>query len=284
MKRSKWILILLVCVSLGSKNLCAQYSELGLTLGGATYEGDLAPAELATYLETYRPAFGLFYRYHLNDRLAVRADLRRLTIYGDDALSNRSRDINFTTPITEFSVSGELSLFNLYLGNSSVYLSPYGHLGVGVFYFNPKTTFQGQEYELQPIGTEGQGLMTYGEPYQRTQFMIPMGGGVKLVIDDRWVIGMEGNFRWTNTDYLDDVSSTDLNYRDILVGNGTLAAQLSRPDLDPATTDATNLSYRRGGPAKDYYFMAVVSISIFIDGWSPFGGGGRRGMGCPTNF
>jgi len=77
---------------------------------------------------------------------------------------------------------------------------------------------------LSPIGTEGQTAQTgdedpdgkypYRNPpaaYKLWQISIPFGVTFDFIINKSWTIGIEGSFRFTLTDYLDDVSG---NYWD----------------------------------------------------------------------
>ncbi|NRB61625.1 MAG: hypothetical protein HRU40_01095 [Saprospiraceae bacterium] len=261
----------------------SQDMELGLVIGGATYEGELSPTEIGDYLKTYRPAVGIFSRYHFTPSLAARGDIRFATIYGDDNISNRTRGFNFRTRLFEASLLGEWTPFRLKLG-SGVYLAPYGHVGGGGLYFIPQGERNNEYFNLAPLGTEGQGLPGYPEPYSQLTFVGIGGGGVKIEIDETFTVGLEGGLRYVNSDYLDDVGSTPVSYRDVLDGNGSLAASFSFPnfDLDADNPDAT---YIRGGEANDFTFMAVFTFSMRISSGKHFNKGGRRSqLGCPTNF
>ncbi len=61
---------------------------------------------------------------------------------------------------------------------------------------------------MRPLGTEGQGVVQGREPYSSMAISIPFGAGVKYAINERTNIGFEILHRFTNTDYLDDVSKT----------------------------------------------------------------------------
>ena len=70
--------------------------------------------------------------------------------------------------------------------------------------------YYSQWIDLQPLGTEGQGTTAYPDrkKYSRTQIAIPMGGGVKISLNDNLNIAFSFSARKTYTDYLDDVSTT----------------------------------------------------------------------------
>ena len=84
-------------------------------------------------------------------------------------------------------------------------MTPYLFGGFSVFHFNPKADFGGSNIELQPLGTEGQGI-DGKKKYKRIQFALPIGGGIKISVG-KIGIGIEVGARRTYTDYLDDVST-----------------------------------------------------------------------------
>jgi len=138
--------------------------------------------------------------------------------------------------------------------------------------FNPTTEYQGQTVELQPLGTEGQGLP--GEPakYELNQLAIPFGGGLKISIKERWELGILGNIRYVFTDFLDDTSTNYADDYDLLVAtNGNLAGELSSRrweylnnecDCEDFTPSNTYLAgdIRGGSEFKDWFFSVGVSI------------------------
>lgn len=272
----KYLLSLLsVCIAL---SLGAQNMELGLWGGGATYSGDFAPDEFGLYLETINPAGGIFLRMNPAKALSLELGLNLGKIDGEDGVTNDfgSRMLNFRTNITELALKAHLNLFRL--GNErGTQVVPYAMGGAAVFRFNPETNFDGNWIELQPLGTEAQGADGYDDPYSLTNFAVLAGGGIKFIFKERFTIGLEIGGRKTFTDYLDDVSATRVNYLDVLENNGSLAAQLSNPQIkDP---EVENLDYVRGGEFDDWYYMGGLSFSFTFGGGSGVNG---RGIGCPT--
>ncbi|MCO6476268.1 MAG: outer membrane beta-barrel protein [Phaeodactylibacter sp.] len=275
--------ILVVAFFAGSllsfSDLSAQGAELGIMAGGSLYSGDLSPKEFGLYTQDVSPAFGFFGRFNLGSAFALRLGLSLGKVSADDFDHGREdRGLNFRSNITEFALTGELNLFKLgsYQDRG---VMPFVFAGVAVFHFNPEAEFDGDYIELQPLGTEGQGLPGYEEPYALTQIAIPLGLGVKFLLNETITLGLEFGGRKLFTDYLDDVSDTQANYFDILEGNGELAARLSRPTLkDPGPETA---DYRRGGAFNDWYYFGGLALSFRLQGGG--GGFGRgKGIGCPT--
>ncbi len=67
-----------------------------------------------------------------------------------------------------------------------------------------------KKFFLRGLGTEGQGNAAYPDrkPYGSMGICLPFGVGAKYAINPRMNIGVEISHRFTNTDYLDDVSKT----------------------------------------------------------------------------
>jgi hypothetical protein len=95
-------------------------------------------------------------------------------------------------------------------GEPPYLFTPYVTLGVGVFSYDPFAYLNGEKVFLRPLGTEGQGSSLYPDrkQYSTMGISIPIGAGLKYSINDRFNIGFEILYRFTNTDYLDDVSKT----------------------------------------------------------------------------
>lgn len=272
----KYLLSLLsLCLTL---SLSAQTMELGLWGGGSTYSGDFAPDDIGVYLETLNPAGGIFLRMNAAKALSLELGLNLGKISGEDGVTNdrASRMLNFRSNITELALKAQLNVVRL--GNpKSTQVVPYLMGGGAIFRFNPEANFDGNWIELQPLGTEAQGAAGYDDPYSLTDFALLAGGGIKFIFKERFTIGLEIGGRKTFTDHLDDVSGTPVNYLDVLENNGSLAAQLSNPNI--TDTEVQDLDYTRGGTFDDWYYMGGLSFSFAFGGGSGVNG---RGIGCPT--
>lgn len=280
----KRILFLTICVSYLSL-IDAQDFEVGGALGTSLYSGDLAPAEFGVYFETLNPSAGMFLRMNVGRAFAGRLGLNYARVSGDDELGpHPDRGLSFRSDIIELALTGELDLFRIGYPDV-VQVEPYLFGGVAAYRFNPQTQFEGQWVSLQPLGTEGQGLEGYEEPYNLIQLAIPMGGGIKIHFNTVWTLGFEFGGRFLSTDYLDDVSDVDVNYNELLAGNGPLAAQLSNPSIENAGGE--EVVYRRGSEFDDWYYIGSVTLSYHFGNVG--GGYGRlprqrrgRTLGCPT--
>ncbi len=241
----------------------SQDLDFGITGGIGLYSGDLSPKEFAIYPKDYGYAGGIFFRQRYSRFVGIRAGLTFTKITGNERNNgvNIERGLNFQSNITEFSLLGEIHLFHIgYVRNKTV-ISPYVAFGLGLFAFNPKIDFNGQLLALRELTTEGQGLDGYPNRYNLTQFNIPFGAGVNILINDRLTIGAELIFRSTLTDHLDDVSDARVKYGDILTNRSELSARISNPLLDPASAENLEVTYSRGGKHNDWYSIPALTLS-----------------------
>jgi Domain of unknown function (DUF6089) len=244
-----------------SPDIKAQYLEAGVFVGSANYKGDLAPT---IELSEYRPAYGVSLRYNFTRYLSLKTNLIMAQVSGSDANLQdpraRERNLSFRSDVSEISVQGEFSPlgFDILAGKIS---SPYIFAGVGGFLFNPQAAIKGIWYDLQPLGTEGQGMTGYNTRYKRFSGNMPVGIGLRFSLNRRVNLGFEFGMRYTFTDYLDDVSKyyPDL---DQLSAISPTAASLAfrRPEL---TGDVSVPPLNRGTvKGKDRYLIAGVTLSF----------------------
>ncbi len=283
----KWIILLNICCA--SLFAAAQGTEIGLLVGGSVYSGDLSPAEFGIYTKDVRLAGGVFARFPIGDYVKLRVGITagRLSSAEKDTVRAIPRP-SFQSSLAEASLVGEIYPLQTY-----GLVQPYLFGGVAVYRFNPQAGLDNGWVDLQPLGTEGQGLEGYDAPYKLTQLSIPFGAGVKFVFNDTWSLGVEFGWRKTFTDHLDDISYASVTYSDVYKGNGELAAQFSNPVAPGPEADIE--PYRRGGKHLDWYHVGGITLTYFLGGGGgnsglvggkKFGGGRGRGSktGCPTNF
>jgi opacity protein-like surface antigen len=208
----------------------AQEWEAGISIGPSQYQGDLAKEQMV--LKKTKLGGGLIGRYTFNPSFALRAEINVMKVAGDDKLSkdpsHSKRNLNFNSFIEELTISGEYNFFKYVPGSKSKRFTPFISAGVGLFHFNPTTTYKGQTVDLQPLKTE------LNKPnYALTQVCFPIGGGIKYNIASTWSLGLNYATRFTMTDYLDDVSR---QYQ-LFTGPGVTQEEADltwrAPELDP---------------------------------------------------
>jgi len=183
------------------QSLQAQSLELGVFAGASTYNGDLSQQYFVR--KTIHPAFGGFAELHLNDKFSANLLIRKGTISGDDVYSDiaafMERNLSFQSDIIEFQMTGRYYPYGF--DNVNQKWAPYLFTGITVFHFNPEAYYDNRWIELQPLSTEGQGTSAFPDrdPYKLTQVAIPMGGGLKYIVNHNVAIAVEGNLQVTLT-------------------------------------------------------------------------------------
>ncbi|PCH91997.1 MAG: hypothetical protein COB85_08610 [Bacteroidetes bacterium] len=249
-------------------------SEVGLFGGVSYYLGDL---NVNRHFHLSQPAMGIVHRYIFSPHFALKNSFYYGTIAGDDAKSGDAlqmkRNLHFKSSILDISVQLEFNFFpfdesktdRVVSREEKWYFSPYVFIGLSLFSFNPKAEYNGTWFELQPLGTEGQGTIAYPDKqkYSLTQLAIPIGGGIKYDISKKVNIALEWGIRKTFTDYIDDVSTTYANPTAIGAEKGNVARQLSDRSIDSNTS--SNVDRQRGNSKnKDLYAFAGLMITFKI--------------------
>lgn len=268
-----------------------QNVHIGIAGGLSNYQGDLIDKYYV--LKQTNGFIGVTVHYELNDQLWLRGTYNFARVNGNDRYISKDdlklRNLRFESIISEFSIAGEVYLFNMYEKR----YSPYFFAGLAIFKFNPYTydTADTKVY-LKPLSTEGQGLSQYPnrKPYSLVQAAIPFGGGLKFAINDDLRVGFEIGIRKLFTDYLDDVSTSYVDENDLLAAKGPLAVELSyrSDELTGGNPTYPAKGTQRGGEKyKDMYYFTGLNISYRIGGGG-FGGSsngrsGKKGrFGCPN--
>ena len=270
--------ILLAVLAVSS--LQAQFFEAGLMLGTSHYQGDLSSASFRAIFNELHPAGGLFMRYNWNNYLSTKLSGTYGNLTGDDANlsgAQAERNLSFSSSLIEVGLTMEFNILGFQPYALQRVFSPYVFAGGAVYRYNPKAFYEGDWYELQPLGTEGQGLEAYPERdfYELTTFAVPFGVGAKYAITDKWTLGLEIGSRLLFTDYLDDVSRTYVDLNQLRAARGDIAAALSDRRTDPDPTPGIN---RGNDTARDWYYIVGVTISYnFLD--NGLVGGRRKNKG-----
>ena len=258
----------LAVLGLPVQPLSAQNSEIGACVGTMFYLGELNPSRLFAQPKL---AGGIVYRYNISPRWAVKADFMFGEVSGSDAVTNGGyeRNLSFRSPITEFSVVGELNFLRLYNTVGQNHFAPYIFAGLTLFSFNPTTEYpDGTVYELQSLGTEGQGLEGMPEKYSLTHFAIPFGIGLRVNIGRYVCIGAEWGFRYTFTDYLDDVGGRYYDNDLLREQRGDIIANMAdrTPELFDENGNALPLhqagEQRGNSTTHDLYSFAGVTVTV----------------------
>ena len=196
----------------------SQYGlEIGLQVGGSNYLGDIGGKEQARRdfiydmrLNQTNLAVGAYLRKRLSRTFSVNVAGNYGRISGEDSESiykpRQGRNLNFRNNIIELALKFEYTLYSdndfggrgLYNPNFMIY----AFAGAAGYMHNPEAELDGDWYELRPLRTEGQ-----VEEYEKMGFAVPGGLGFYFTFDRKYRIGWQAGYRFTFTDYLDDVST-----------------------------------------------------------------------------
>jgi hypothetical protein len=221
-------------------------------------------------------AGGLIYRYNFTPRIALKANILFGKIAASDEKNRslqknengdylwdyRDRNLSFTSPISEISAQLEINFFNVYNAGHKNQMSPYLFGGAAFFSFNPQAEYKGVLYDLQPIGTEGQGREGMDKKYRITGFAVPFGIGFKANIGTYVCIGAEWGLRFTLTNYLDDVGGLYYEFTPDAISSESY--EIAQYFGDPAPVKHTYHSQRHSTIKSDWYSFAGVILTIRI--------------------
>lgn len=207
--------------------LYAQRSEIGFGVGTLNYTGDL----VRTYdFRFSKPAATVLYRSNLSKVVSFRASLTGGWLGASDRknpidAAAAQRDASFNVFLLEAAVAMEYHFLNWRDDRYFLRYSPYFFLGLGLFGLS---------------GNEGKPV-----EYSNVQGAVPMGVGIKYIVNPKWYLAFEVGMRKTFFDYLDNVSE--------------------------AVTPLKNYQYGNPFDNDNYFFLGISITRTFYD------------IPCPTN-
>jgi len=184
-----------------SSNLKAQNTEIGIELGAYNYLGDV----VRNYDLSNNTLGGQFFlRKHINDGVSLRFSVGRgrLTGADDEAFDvfSANRRASFNSRFVNTDMILEYNFLDYKNEKLDQHWTPYVFFGLGA-------------YRLQ-------GEDQLGENYTTgVQFRVPLGVGIKIKLDRRWILGISASAIKTNSDLLDNVSLKTTNIKDYRGGN-----------------------------------------------------------------
>lgn len=225
-------------------------------IGLSSYYGDLCDNFDCM---RFRPNIQAGIQYRISESIALRSEFSVFRLYGsDEGGVYEKRNLSFRSDNWELNAVAIYDLYHHYKMYIKRHLfSPYGFVGIGVLGYSPKAKYDGEWYKLRPLLTESGKV---GGTYGKMAFSVPYGGGVRYKLSPHTTLSFEIGYRWTFTDYLDDVSTT---YPNVNALSGVEKALTDR-SAEGGYTIAKNGIVEgrvRGNPDRnDGYFMFGIKV------------------------
>ncbi|WP_192348497.1 DUF6089 family protein [Algoriphagus sp. Y33] len=227
--------------------------------------------------------------YTFGTHLRARLDFSYIKMSGQDPPSDPrahrvARNLHFRAKNWEATAMAEYYWFPVKVPNIHRNLwNPYIFAGIGMSTNNPETQLDGKWVDLRPLQLEN-------NPYERNIVVFPMGLGLKYKLNVYMDLTLEGNYRFTMTDYMDDISAYNISefYLDLVddyvTGNNPDRLRLAvrnpgflddngLPDVDKILRNGGRI--RRGSGLThryDGYMTVNLGVEIYLspDIWDNF--------------
>ena len=215
------------------------------------------------------------------ERISARVNMTLFQLKGSDAEagseSRAPRNLSFTSWNVELSVVGVIQLFpemGRYYQRPAI--NPYLFLGIGATYLNPRAETPAEDHNGNAFADAGKMTslrqhQTELVKYSPVTLAIPFGVGVKMMIAPPINISVNGGYRYTGSDYLDDVSTQ--HYDDSKFATPLAAALADRgPEVGVALRQEGSI--RGSDKHNDGYFIFSMRIDYYLPP-QMFGGGNK---------
>ena len=200
----------------------------------------------------------------LYDRVSARMEFTYFTVSGEDRFApdstfERQRNLSFQSRNFELNLQALIYL-NGYPQDfrKRATWDPFLALGVGVMRYNPSTLLDEERVFLRDIQTEG---VQYGN----YALVLPVGLGVKARITKFLNVIFEAGYRFTFTDYLDDVSADYVQFDDNTIEQRLSNRKSEVPIVNTEAFDALIPGQPRGDSSNnDAYLMLNFKIEYYL--------------------
>ena len=183
--------------------------SVSASIGPTQYFGELY--SLWKYNEGIQPDWNanVAVRRTVGTYIRLRGDFTYYQISGQDPPADprslrQPRNLHFrarnweAAGIAEFHIK-PVKVYNI----TRSFFNLYGFAGVGVSSNNPKAELNGTWVDLRPLQLEN-------NPYEKHIIVFPTGIGMKYKLNVYTDLTIEMNYRWTLTDYMDDISAFNI--------------------------------------------------------------------------
>ena len=240
-------------------------SKFSISVGAgiANYFGDLIQGNHYFSQPNYSFSFGTAYK--ITNHFSARLDVGIHKVHAADSKNKgaqyKARNLSFKSNVFDLSLSAEYSI----LDANKHKLVPYISAGIGLLLFEPYANdITGKKYLLRELGTEGQGIAGYPDYYNNAALEYPIGIGFKYPLSKEVTFQFEFNYRFTRTDYLDDVSVNGYPDKALLDAKNPLTSQFTwRGNEVGGETYPKNLKLPRGNPNNnDAYYTTQLKLAF----------------------
>jgi len=186
--------------------------------------------------------------------------------YNSTNLDEVARGFHFTTnmitltPYIQFRVSESEN------NKRNIFYNSFFGIGIEMIKFNPTSSYKNVVYDLQPLGTGGQTIISGETPYSLNTFGLMLSYRANINFSNKSSLGFMLSYHRTFSDYIDDVGA-DLYPDPILLyeknkTNGAAAVFFSNPTSDYITPGRLRSS--PSNPSDSYItFNLIYSRKIF---------------------
>ena len=172
-----------------SSILLGQVYEIGVSLGGTNYVGDIGSTK---YINPNQLAGNVFFKYNYNPRIAFRGTLSSLPIKGDDAKADHdlriNRRLNFTNKITELAIGMEYNFYEYDISSEEKSWTPYILVELAAFNYS----------YVRSQNSTGKNIFS-----KKRSLAVPIGVGFKSKLFGNIAFSLETKLRYTFEDDLD---------------------------------------------------------------------------------
>ena len=180
-----------------SSILFGQIYEIGASLGGTNYVGDIGSTN---YISPNQFGGAVFFKYNYNPRFAYRGTLSLLPIKGDDEKADtdlrRKRGSQFNNTIMELAAGMEYNFYEYDISSKDKNWTPYILFELAAFNYS-------YVKDQDAAGNDVLG--------KKTSIAVPMGIGFKSKLSGNLAYSLETKFRYTFKDDLDNTTNEMLS-------------------------------------------------------------------------
>lgn len=294
-------ILLLFCIFIGTAAEIAAQSfltdrmEIGAHAGASHYIGEINEQVFGA-----KPfSAGLSAKYYFNpmsheDRTwGLRLDANFTQIARNDADSDdevrQQRGLHFRNNIVEVAALAEFQFYNYRATRVTHLFTPYVFAGIGGIYHNPKAEIPDGTgrvslfdalIEARKLEEDaGSGELTNIQKYSKFAFAIPFGAGIKLNLRGPWTVGVELNYRYVFSDFIDGIGSnkhlnftavenftnkTNAEYFSDLGITQTQWEKLANPEAAKGGNYSTVIGNSRGNEGNDFFMTTVLKVSYTL--------------------